>query len=71
MFDVAPQLQSALASARERLSSDAAATAQVGGSTGTRVDGSAMARLAQNAIFSEALLNAMHARLAELKSVTK
>ena len=71
MFDVAPQLQSALARARERLHGDAATAAQIAGSTGGRLDEGSMARLAQNAIFSEALLNAVHARLAELKSVTK
>lgn len=70
-MDVAPQLQSALGEARARLNSAAWAAARAQTALGGPVSDRAMATLAQSAIFSEALLAAMHARLAELKSVTK
>ncbi len=38
---------------------------------GAGVDEPRMAKIAQAAIFEEALLGAMHARLSELRSVTK
>lgn len=38
---------------------------------GSGVDEPRMARIAQAAIFSEALLNALHARLGELRTVAK
>jgi hypothetical protein len=38
---------------------------------GSGVDEPRMARIAQAAIFSEALLSALHARLAELRTVAK
>lgn len=66
MFDVADSLAVPLATAQRRLSAAASATAtsQSGGNA-------RMAQVAQQAIFTEVLMNAMHARLAELKAVTK
>ena len=70
MFDVAATLSDALFSARSRLRGSADATARSGTAYGgTRVD-AAMAGVAEQAIFSEALMSALHARLAEIKSVT-
>lgn len=66
MFDVADSLAGPLAAAQERLSAAASATAR-----SQTANNSRMAQVAQQAIFSEVLMNAMHARLAELKSVTK
>lgn len=66
MFDVADSLAGPLAAAQDRLSTAASAAA-----LSRTVDYGRMAHVAQQAIFSEALMNAMHARLAELKSVTK
>lgn len=70
-MDVAPQLQYALSEARSRLAGAAAQASRAQTSLGTPVSDRAMAALAESAIFSEALLSAMHARLAELKAVTK
>ena len=66
MFDVADSLAGPLAAAQERLSASASATALSQTAVNSR-----MAHVAQQAIFTEVLMNAMHARLAELKSVTK
>lgn len=66
MFDVADSLAGPLAAAQQRLSAAASATARSQTANNGR-----MADVAQQAIFSEVLMNAMHARLAELKSVTK
>ena len=70
-MDVAPQLQSALLETRARLAQAAAGTARAQTTLGAPPDGATMASLAQGAIFTEALLSAMHARLEEIKSVTK
>ncbi len=71
MFDVAASLMSAMNTARAGLGEAAAATSRAETPYGdTRTD-AGMARVAQGAIFTEALLNAMHARLAEIKSVTR
>lgn len=70
MFDVAESLMNALAQARAGLGSAASATARAQTPYGSaRIDG-AMATVAERAVFQEALLGAMHARLAEIKSVT-
>jgi len=61
-------LLSASADARNRLSEDARTTAQLGAHPGSRA---AMAAAAREAIFSDALLGAMHARLEELKGTAK
>lgn len=70
-MDVAPQLQSALTNARSRLAGDADLAARARTSLGAPLSDSTMAALAQSAIFSEALMAAMHSRLEEIKSVTK
>lgn len=56
--------------AQSGLSAGATATSRAQTSLGgSRVD-AAMAGAAQQAIFTEALLNAIHSRLAEIKGVT-
>lgn len=71
MFDVAGSLQPALTRAAANLSRAAneAALSQTTGGSGAR--DAAMAKLAEQAIFSEALLDAIRARLQEVKSVAK
>jgi len=70
MFDVAGPLMNALNAERDRLGVAAAATAAAQTPLGSARPDAAMAGVAQRAIFSEALMNAMHARLAEIKGVT-
>jgi hypothetical protein len=71
MFDVAATLSGALLSARGRLAASADATARSDTAYGGgRIDG-AMAGVAQQTLFTEAILNAVHSRLAEIKSVTR
>lgn len=68
-MDVLPRdLIAASQRARERLSDAARETAQLGAHPGSRA---AMAAAARGAIFADALLGAMHARLEELKSAAK
>ncbi len=60
----------ALSATRSGLGAAASATARAQTPYGdTRTD-SAMADVAEHAVFTEALLSAMHSRLAEIKSVT-
>ena len=66
MFDVGDSLRAPLDAAQRKLSSAASATAVATGNASAR-----MADVAQEAIFTEVLMNAMHARLSEIKSVTK
>jgi len=69
MFDVADSLMGALASAKTGLSTAAADASRSQTPLGSaRTDGT-LALAAGKAIFTEALLNAVHARLAEIKSV--
>ncbi|HEY8315111.1 MAG TPA: hypothetical protein VIG51_13200 [Candidatus Baltobacteraceae bacterium] len=71
MFDVSASLAGALTASQHRLSDAAAATARAQTTLGSaHIDG-AMAGIAQCAIFTEALLAATHARLEEIKTVTK
>ena len=71
MFDVADSLRPALARAQTQLADAQAAVARANaGATGRGAD-AAMADTAQAAIFDEALMNAFHARLNELKAVTR
>lgn len=72
MFDVIQSLRGAFAASRERLSiaEDRTARAGAGVSNGARID-SAMAATAREALFTEALMSAAHARLEEIKSVTR
>jgi hypothetical protein len=68
-MDILPRdLLSAAQGARGRLSADAVATAQLGAHPGSRA---AMAGAAREAVFADALLGAMHARLEELKGAAK
>jgi hypothetical protein len=70
MFDAADSLMQALAGARTGLSAAAGAVSRSQTPLGApRTDG-ILASAAQRAIFTEALLNAVHARLAEIKAVT-
>lgn len=71
MFDVGDGLRAPLAAAQGRLESDAAAAARAQTALGSPLSDAAMARVAQGAIFSEALLNALHARFAEIKAAAK
>jgi riboflavin biosynthesis pyrimidine reductase len=70
MFDVAASLNGALGAAREGLAQAASQTARAQTQFGGSRTDAAMAGVAQKAIFTEALLSAVHARLAEIKSVT-
>lgn len=70
MFDVAAPLMNALAQSRDALANAASTTARTQTPYGAARSDAAMASVAQGAIFQEALMNAMHARLAEIKSVT-
>jgi hypothetical protein len=71
MFDVADGLRGGLQSAAERLAQAQASLARANAGEGGRTADAAMAQTAQAAIFDEALLGAMHARLEEVKAVTK
>ncbi|MGC2634336.1 MAG: hypothetical protein WA215_09020 [Candidatus Cybelea sp.] len=72
MFDVGDSLRDALAGARTRLGEAQAAVARANsGEAAGRSADAAMAQTATAAIFSEALLSAEHARLEEIKAVTK
>lgn len=69
MFDVAASLQPGFARADAGLAaaSNALARSQVAGGTGER----AMAELARSALFGDALLAAMHARLGEIAKAAR
>lgn len=70
MFDVAESLRTGLTAAQERQGAAQSALARANAGAGHSGD-AAMAQTAQAAIFSEALLGAMHARLTEIKTVTR
>ncbi|GAC1613823.1 MAG: hypothetical protein NVS9B12_14900 [Vulcanimicrobiaceae bacterium] len=70
-MDIALQLQSALGEAQTQLKTDASLAARAQTPLGKPSNDATMASLAQQAVFSEALLSAMHARLEEMKAVTK
>ena len=72
MFDVGDSLRGAFEMARERLrgAQQSVAWANAGERNGRSAD-AAMAQAAQAAIFTEVLLSAEHARLAEIKAVAK
>ncbi|MHB8141005.1 MAG: hypothetical protein ACYDA5_09205 [Vulcanimicrobiaceae bacterium] len=69
MFDVAASLRNGLTDARNQLQSAAQSVARANADGGA-TDGS-MARAAQAELFSEALFGAVHARLAEIKAVSR
>ena len=71
MSDVADSLRGGLESAATRLQQAQRIVARANAGEGGRSADAAMAQTAQAAIFDEALLGAMHARLEELKAVTK
>jgi hypothetical protein len=71
MFDVAESLRGGLESAAARLQQAQSAVARANAGEGGRTADAAMAQTARAAIFDEALLGAMHARLEEVKAVTK
>jgi hypothetical protein len=71
MFDVADSLRGGLQTAAERLAQAQARVARANAGDGGRTADAAMAQTAQAAIFDEAVLGAMHARLEEVKAVTK
>lgn len=71
MFDVAQSLQIGIDGAQLRLRDAQTAVAAANAGHGGRSTDAAMARTAQAAIFNEGLLNAVHARLSELKAVTR
>jgi hypothetical protein len=72
MFDVGNSLEGALKRAHLELreAQSRVAAANAGGPSGRNAD-AAMALTAEAAIFTEALLSAEHARLEEIKSVTR
>jgi len=70
MFDVADSLMSALTRAKDDLSAAAAATARSQTALGSGRTDAMLASAANRAVFTEALLNAVHARFAEIKGVT-
>jgi hypothetical protein len=70
MFDVAGSLMDALTVARDGLANAASRTARAQTSLGGSRPDAAMSEVAERAVFTEALLSAMHSRLAEIKSVT-
>jgi hypothetical protein len=71
MFDGADGLRGGLQVAAARLAQAQATVARANAGDGGRTADAAMAQTAQAAIFDEALLGAMHARLEEVKAVTK
>lgn len=72
MLDSNADLASAARLARERLAADATTSARLNTGPGSAGDiERVMADSAQAAIFAEALLGAIRARLAEFKTVTK
>ncbi|HET7815352.1 MAG TPA: hypothetical protein VFL13_13380 [Candidatus Baltobacteraceae bacterium] len=68
MFDVAAPLMQALSRAQTDLSGAAAQTARAQTPFGSTRPDAAMAQTAQHALFAQALLGAVHARLSELKT---
>lgn len=71
MFDVAGSLGEALGRAQSELRDAAQRTARSQTPLGGSRSDAAMAAVAEHAVFSEVLLGAVHARLAEIKSVTR
>jgi hypothetical protein len=70
MFDIAASLRPALSEAQRQLGEASAAVARANAGGAGATD-RAMAQTAQAALFQQALLSAMHARIAEVKAVTK
>jgi hypothetical protein len=70
LFDASESLRPALQDAQRQLDAAADAIAQANAGGSQAVD-AAMTRTAQAALFSEALIGAVHARFAEIKAATK
>jgi len=71
MFDVAESLRGGLHAASQRLMQAQATVARANAGEGGRTVDAAMAQTAQAAIFDEALLGALHARLEEVKTAAR
>lgn len=71
MFDVAQSLEPGLRTAQSQLRAAQMNVAAANAGKHTRSADRAMAQTAQAAIFNEALLNAVHARLEEFKTVAR
>ena len=71
MFSIAPTLEAAALGSRDRSSDIASAAAAAMTHPGAPGADRAMAASAAEALFSEALLAALKARLGELKAVSK
>jgi hypothetical protein len=71
MDAIPSELSSAARAATERLSGYASDVATARAAGGRRAPQASMAAAAREAIFADALLSAMHARLEEIKSVAK
>ncbi|HTX55921.1 MAG TPA: hypothetical protein VMD47_02365 [Candidatus Acidoferrales bacterium] len=71
MFDTTGSLRGGLDAAAARLQQAQGAVARANAGEGGRTADAAMAQAAQAALFDEALLEAMHARLEEVKAATK
>ena len=71
MDAIPTDLARAALGARDRLSVLAASAAAANAKPGSPASQLAMASAAREAVFADALMSAMHARLEEIKSVTK
>ncbi len=71
MFDVAQSLRPGLADAQNRLAGAERAVARANAGDPGRNADAAMAATARAAIFTEAVMSAVHARLNELKAVAR
>ena len=71
MFDIAPQLATALRRSADQLHKSAETVALAEANRGVSTSNRTMASLAQAAVFTETLLNAIRARLQEVRLVTK
>jgi hypothetical protein len=71
MFDVGDSLRSGLDAARTQLRNAQRSVAQANAGSAGRSADAAMAQTARASIFTEALLGAIKARFAEIKTVSK
>ena len=71
MDAIPSELSGAALASRDRLSALAGSAATANARPGSPASQLAMASAAREAVFADALMSAMHARLEEVKSVTK
>lgn len=71
MFDVGESLRASLEGAQSTLLQAQSQLARSGAGGSGSENGAVMAQTARAALFEEALLNAEHARLAEVKAVAR